>query len=175
MCNNMRKNKVCVYKEKCHFAHNINELNGCSYGLDCIFISTTTDGNGNKVLKNSTTSRNICMYIHTGENESQYYDRIEMEKNKEKNKEKNGFKIPSHIQKMNYNCFNTTYKCFPEPIKINLVDAPIKKTEWTKIYNKKHTSSNDTHNITVASTEVHDVIQRIMNDKVVNVTLKITY
>jgi len=72
MCNNLSKGQ-CPYGKKCHFAHDVNELQVqvCGFGDKCVFV---VNENGN--VFNSPNSCKVCRFMHPGETEASYAKRI---------------------------------------------------------------------------------------------------
>jgi hypothetical protein len=72
MCNNLTKGQ-CPYGKKCHFAHDVSELQvqNCGFGDKCVFVISE---NGN--VSNSPNSCKVCRFFHPGETEAGYSRRI---------------------------------------------------------------------------------------------------
>ena len=73
MCSNLSKGP-CPYGKKCHFAHDVNELQVqvCGFGEKCVFV---VNENGN--VFNSPNSCKICRFMHPSETEASYAKRIQ--------------------------------------------------------------------------------------------------
>lgn len=72
MCNNLSKGQ-CPYGKKCHFAHDVNELQVqiCGFGDKCVFVR-----NENGIVINSPNSCKVCRFMHPTETEAGYAKRI---------------------------------------------------------------------------------------------------
>ena len=72
MCNNLSKGP-CPYGKKCHFAHDVSELQVqvCGFGDKCVFVMNE---NGN--VFNSPNLCKVCRFMHPNETEASYAKRI---------------------------------------------------------------------------------------------------
>ena len=72
MCNNLSKGQ-CPYGKKCHFAHDVNELQVqiCGFGDKCVFVR-----NENGIVINSPNACKVCRFMHPTETEAGYAKRI---------------------------------------------------------------------------------------------------
>lgn len=73
MCNNLSKGGQCPYGKKCHFAHDVKELQVqiCGFGDKCVFVRVE-----NGIVINSPNSCKVCRFMHPTETEAGYARRI---------------------------------------------------------------------------------------------------
>jgi hypothetical protein len=79
MCSSIENNQTCPYKDKCRFAHDINELiiTECLFGNDCRYVYRQNYKWFNK------EGKKVCFHRHPNELNSEYYIRIGAKKQDE--------------------------------------------------------------------------------------------
>lgn len=68
LCNSVSEGKVCPYKEKCRFAHSVDELviKECLFGERCIYVFKKNN------VWNNKPGKKICFHRHTEETNDNY-------------------------------------------------------------------------------------------------------
>jgi hypothetical protein len=76
LCNLIENGKNCPYKEKCRFAHSINEIVifDCGFGAECRYVYKNNGKWCNK------EGKKVCFHRHVNETNIDYFNRIDMEK-----------------------------------------------------------------------------------------------
>lgn len=89
MCNSIEIGQNCPYKDRCRFAHDINELviTECLFGNDCRYVYKQNYKWFNK------EGKKVCFHRHPTELNSDYYIRI----GAKKQKDEFSFKVESKI------------------------------------------------------------------------------
>lgn len=72
LCLSVVKKTRCFHKDKCRFAHDINDLKECHYGSKCNKVKTTS--NAGEYLNVNTAS--ICPFKHSNETQVSYVKRV---------------------------------------------------------------------------------------------------
>lgn len=68
LCNSVSEGKTCPYKEKCRFAHTVDELviKECLFGERCIYVFRKNS------IWNNKAGKKVCFHRHTNESNDNY-------------------------------------------------------------------------------------------------------